>query len=153
MREAFPDGGACQVPFCSDAAPFVATDDFDNFLAIKTYSQFERALDNAPKPCIVACKTSRRASAVVAAYLAVKNGFNLEQLDAFAAKHDLKYKGHEGMVRWVKTVVTTLYASKPSIIFRQLFEPESCTYTYLLGDPVTREAVLIDPVIETVARS
>jgi glyoxylase-like metal-dependent hydrolase (beta-lactamase superfamily II) len=32
-------------------------------------------------------------------------------------------------------------------IFRQLFEPVSSTYTYLLGCPETREAVLIDPVM------
>lgn len=36
------------------------------------------------------------------------------------------------------------------MIFRQLFEPVSSTYTYLLGDPDTREAVLIDPVAEEV---
>lgn len=38
------------------------------------------------------------------------------------------------------------------MIFRQLFEHESSTYTYLVGDEKTREAVLIDPVIETVDR-
>ena len=34
-----------------------------------------------------------------------------------------------------------------AIIFRQLFEPVSSTYTYLLGCPETGEAVLIDPVM------
>ncbi len=38
------------------------------------------------------------------------------------------------------------------MIFRQLFDRESCTYTYLLGDEATGEAVLIDPVIEHVTR-
>ncbi|MCB1777629.1 MAG: MBL fold metallo-hydrolase [Candidatus Competibacteraceae bacterium] len=38
------------------------------------------------------------------------------------------------------------------MIFRQLFEPVSCTYTYLLGCPATGECALIDPVIETVER-
>jgi sulfur dioxygenase len=32
------------------------------------------------------------------------------------------------------------------MIFRQMFDRESYTYTYLLGDEQTREAVLIDPV-------
>ncbi|MDP2309861.1 MAG: MBL fold metallo-hydrolase [Pseudomonadota bacterium] len=36
------------------------------------------------------------------------------------------------------------------MIFRQLFEPASSTYTYLLADPVTRRAVLVDPVVEEV---
>lgn len=34
------------------------------------------------------------------------------------------------------------------MIFRQLFDPASSTYTYLLGDPQSRQAVLIDPVLE-----
>src|SRR5438045_8587036 len=38
------------------------------------------------------------------------------------------------------------------VIFRQLFDPQSSTYTYLLADPATREAVLIDPVFEQARR-
>ena len=38
------------------------------------------------------------------------------------------------------------------MIFRQLFDRESCTYTYLLADAGTREAVLIDPVRELIDR-
>ena len=38
------------------------------------------------------------------------------------------------------------------MIFRQLFEPESSTYTYLLGCPETGTALLIDPVLETAER-
>ncbi|QYF93263.1 MBL fold metallo-hydrolase [Massilia sp. PAMC28688] len=38
------------------------------------------------------------------------------------------------------------------MIFRQLFEPLSSTYTYLLGDEDTGQAVLIDPVIATMDR-
>ncbi|MFN7142695.1 MAG: rhodanese-like domain-containing protein [Myxococcota bacterium] len=36
------------------------------------------------------------------------------------------------------------------MIFRQLFEPASSTYTYLLADETTRRAVLVDPVVEEV---
>jgi sulfur dioxygenase len=38
------------------------------------------------------------------------------------------------------------------MIFRQLFEPDSSTYTYLLGCPESGAAVLIDPVLETAER-
>jgi glyoxylase-like metal-dependent hydrolase (beta-lactamase superfamily II)/rhodanese-related sulfurtransferase len=38
------------------------------------------------------------------------------------------------------------------LIFRQLFDPQSSTYTYLLADPDSREAVMIDPVYEEVPR-
>lgn len=38
------------------------------------------------------------------------------------------------------------------MIFRQLFDAESSTYTYLIGDPSTGQAVLIDPVLEQIDR-
>jgi len=39
-----------------------------------------------------------------------------------------------------------------NLLFRQLFDRESCTYTYLLADKVSKEAILIDPVIELAQR-
>jgi sulfur dioxygenase len=38
------------------------------------------------------------------------------------------------------------------LLFRQLFDPTSSTYTYLLADQATKQAVLIDPVFEQVRR-
>ncbi len=38
------------------------------------------------------------------------------------------------------------------MIFRQLFDHESSTYTYLVADEKTRRAVLVDPVLENVER-
>ncbi|MDY7229073.1 MBL fold metallo-hydrolase [Hyalangium rubrum] len=38
------------------------------------------------------------------------------------------------------------------MLFRQLFDPESSTYTYLVADPTTRQAALIDPVLEQLER-
>ncbi len=38
------------------------------------------------------------------------------------------------------------------MIFRQLFDPQSSTYTYLLAEDASRRAVLIDPVFEQVRR-
>ena len=38
------------------------------------------------------------------------------------------------------------------LIFRQLFDPQSSTYSYLLGDSAMGEAILIDPVFEQAAR-
>ena len=39
-----------------------------------------------------------------------------------------------------------------AMIFRQLFDAESSTYTYLLADVQSREAALIDPVLEQTER-
>ncbi|MEG3439732.1 MBL fold metallo-hydrolase [Pannus brasiliensis CCIBt3594] len=38
------------------------------------------------------------------------------------------------------------------MLFRQLFDPETSTYSYLVADPDTREAILVDPVLEQVER-
>src|SRR5918996_4384484 len=32
------------------------------------------------------------------------------------------------------------------MLFRQLFDPQTWTYTYLIADPKTKEAVFIDPI-------
>ena len=39
-----------------------------------------------------------------------------------------------------------------NVIFRQLYDPKSSTYTYLVADPATKDAVLIDPVFEHARR-
>lgn len=39
-----------------------------------------------------------------------------------------------------------------SVIFRQLFDPTSSTYSYILGTSLTREAIIIDPVREYIDR-
>ncbi|WP_427162071.1 FAD/NAD(P)-binding protein [Aliinostoc sp. HNIBRCY26] len=41
---------------------------------------------------------------------------------------------------------------KPTMLFRQLFDKESSTYTYLIGDAATKAAILVDPVLEQVER-
>ena len=38
-----------------------------------------------------------------------------------------------------------------SLLF-QLIEYKSYTYTYVLADPITREAIIIDPVVDTAQR-
>ena len=38
------------------------------------------------------------------------------------------------------------------MFFRQLFDPETSTYTYLLADVDSKEAVIIDPVLEQIER-
>ncbi len=38
------------------------------------------------------------------------------------------------------------------MLFRQLFDPETSTYTYLIADRATKFAVLVDPVLEQVER-
>jgi glyoxylase-like metal-dependent hydrolase (beta-lactamase superfamily II)/rhodanese-related sulfurtransferase len=53
------------------------------------------------------------------------------------------------MLRSMHSLVLRLGAF---MIFRQLFDPQSSTYTYLLADELSRQAVLVDPVFEQVRR-
>jgi sulfur dioxygenase len=41
---------------------------------------------------------------------------------------------------------------KSNIIFRQLFDEKTWTYSYIIGDSITRTAVIIDPVLDKVDR-
>lgn len=41
-------------------------------------------------------------------------------------------------------------AGQSTLLFRQLFDSTSCTFTYILADSKTKDAVLIDPVVEQV---
>ena len=41
---------------------------------------------------------------------------------------------------------------KSNLIFHQLFEKETSSYTYILGDTVSKQAVIIDPVVDMVER-
>ena len=47
--------------------------------------------------------------------------------------------------------IKRLYLNTYTLVF-QLLEYKSFTYTYLLADPDTNEAILIDPVLETADR-
>lgn len=111
------------------------------------------ALDAMPTPGTVACKSGRRARIVVAAWACVRH-----QGDADAAVAYLRSTGDADDAKpqteqWVRGVIAAHTVSRTNpLIFRQLFEAESSTYTYLLADSVTREAILIDPVDITVER-
>lgn len=47
---------------------------------------------------------------------------------------------------------TQTHISSSTLLFRQLFDPETSSYTYLIADRNTKEAVLVDPVLEQVDR-
>jgi len=51
---------------------------------------------------------------------------------------------------WLSNPFTVL--QKPAMIFRQLFDLESSTYTYLIANQSTKAAILVDPVLEQVER-
>jgi uncharacterized NAD(P)/FAD-binding protein YdhS/glyoxylase-like metal-dependent hydrolase (beta-lactamase superfamily II) len=51
---------------------------------------------------------------------------------------------------WTRT--SAIASKEPALLFRQLFDRDSCTYTYLIADLQTKAAILVDPVLEQVER-
>ncbi|XP_050695960.1 persulfide dioxygenase ETHE1, mitochondrial-like [Eriocheir sinensis] len=66
---------------------------------------------------------------------------------SFCLREKEKARTIAASLRWLSQV-----GGSGSMIFRQLFDRESCTYTYLLADPDSKDAVLVDPVIELAER-
>ena len=118
---------------------------------IAKYAEIERALDSLPRPTFIMCKSNRRAGLMWAVYMGVKAGSTVEEVMALAASKNLTFTGSPGFVAWAAAVVSTLRKFNP-ILFRQMAEAESNTYTYLLADQDSKECILIDPVLETVER-
>ena len=123
--------------------------------AVRKFGEVERALDALPRPTLILCRSSQRAGLVYSVYTAVKSGLSFKQL---IDGNIMQWHGNPNMMRWAQTVLDaySLQRTTPgapgSLIFRQLFESESSTYTYLLAEPASNECMLIDPVIETVER-
>jgi len=98
-------------------------------------------LDTLPRPTMIQCGASKRSSAVYALYATRDSG----SASSFARALGLACSTDPSLMCWL---------GNQEVIFRQMFDAEhgSSTYTYLLADPITKEAVLIDPVMELVDR-
>ncbi|CEL95210.1 unnamed protein product [Vitrella brassicaformis CCMP3155] len=137
------------------------------------------ALSTMPHPLLVQCQSASRASA--AALLHVASSPH-EQPDAgsggtaelsmspeskgtfmsptkalkFAEEKELPFLGKPPLKQWVERYLCARHVSlgheDPNLFFRQLFDRESCTFTYILADPRTREGIIIDPVLEHLDR-
>ena len=71
VKAAFPEGCAVQVPVVPSQSPFVspATEQLPAPLpAVELYGKLEAALSHLPRPTVIICKSSTRASVVYAAY-------------------------------------------------------------------------------------
>ncbi|KAM7421343.1 hypothetical protein PAMA_015476 [Pampus argenteus] len=80
---------------------------------------------------------------------------NTEGLSYSVAQNRRVYPGlsaGEQPLRVSSRSLCSRMALTDGLLFRQLFESESSTYTYLLADTETKEAVIIDPVLETIDR-
>lgn len=102
-------------------------------------------------PAVIQCSTATRASIPYVLHMAEKLSLSFETAMRVARDMELNVTTRENFVAFLKRSIEKK-SSDSEVIFRQLFEKESSTYTYLLGCAETRECLLIDPVLETVER-
>ena len=116
---------------------------------------------------VIQCATGNRASAVFALVAAAQMGWNIDQVFTWAKSERLPFLSTQPLRNWLTISVQALIQSPTSpplpssmmsiqrgsgFIQRQLFHRESSTYTYLIGDKISGEALLIDPVVECADR-
>eukprot|EP01138_Halocafeteria_seosinensis_P012646 gb/GECG01012922.1/.p1 GENE.gb/GECG01012922.1/~~gb/GECG01012922.1/.p1 ORF type:complete len:399 (+),score=40.23 gb/GECG01012922.1/:1-1197(+) len=115
-------------------------------------------LKELPTPAVIQCRTGCRASAVAALGIAMRENWSGPTIMSWAKLNNAHFLQKEACKEWVSKVNVCEVAASvvprqhSGLIFRQLFDRESCTYTYLLADADTREGVLIDPVDTLVDR-
>jgi len=144
-------GSALHVPF--DSSIHANPNSVYPITAIYEYTKYSEALDSLKTPTLLICQSNRRASAVIVAYLGIKNNKDADTVIKESIEQDLKFVEVSPINNWVRKVVNTKsLANKNKLIFRSFFDAESSTYSYLLADDLTREALLIDPVYEQVER-
>ena len=145
FMEAMGDKPHHRVPFRSLGARHIDSWDVDQMLA---------ALDEVSSTegnTMIICKSGARASSLLTIHHALKNNLSAEEALAWAKEHELPLFNFTKLVEITYSHIKRRQNPSP-LLFRQLFEGETCTYTYLLADRETGDAILIDPVLETVER-
>lgn len=116
-----------------------------------------KAFDTLPRPLMVQCTSGMRAGVALLLWLAKRRGYSVESAKQLAEDADLKFYtkcATCGPMRdWLLQQLpgqddAALRALADGLVFMQLFDAPTSTFTYLLGCAETREAVLIDPVLE-----
>jgi len=115
------------------------------------------ALSSLPRPLMVQCTSGNRAGALLLLWLVQKHGYSAESAKQFAEDMDLQFWQRctkcGPMREWLlarlpSTEIGQILKPAEGLVFSQLFDSETCTYTYVLGCQDTKEAVLLDPVLE-----
>jgi len=110
-------------------------------------------VESAPKPAVLQCSTATRASIPYILHKAKADKLPAASAMALAATMTppLKFLEKPPLAAAVKRAL--IVSNRKPVIFRQLFDTSgSSTYTYLIADETSGEAVLIDPVLEMVDR-
>jgi sulfur dioxygenase len=115
-----------------------------------------QALDALPRPLMLQCTSGMRAGAAVLLWLATRRGCTAGSAEQLATDVRLKFftdcvrcgPMRDWLLQRLPGVEAATVPTAVGTVFRQLFDAETCTFTYVLGCAETGEAVLIDPVLE-----
>jgi len=127
------------------------------FPSEETVAAILDALDTLPRPTMIQCVSGTRASAALALWLGKRRNYSMESLKQLAMDDDLKAFTRctqcGPVQEWLLKQMPTqdageVRAPAEGLVFCQLFDPTSSTFTYLLGCKASSEAILIDPVLE-----
>lgn len=119
------------------------------------------ALGRLPRPLMLQCSNGNRAGVALLLWLGQERGYSVESAKQLAADADLRFFtrcARCGPIRdWLLEQLPTVVQANDDVpaatrtdglVFDQLFDPASSTFTYLLGCAESGEALLIDPVLE-----
>ena len=165
LRKRLPDVGAVWLPLSVPLLPATAfpegsqEEDERVFHALKLYGKYQEALASLPRPLLISCKSNRRAGFVWAVFDYLDHLGQGDEKSVAAYVEACKEKGilfggTPQLLLLFNTIVVHITRVKSSngLLFRQLFDKASSTYTYLLADMESKQAILIDPVMEMAER-
>eukprot|EP00929_Paragymnodinium_shiwhaense_P073271 TRINITY_DN372_c0_g1_i1.p1 TRINITY_DN372_c0_g1~~TRINITY_DN372_c0_g1_i1.p1 ORF type:complete len:761 (-),score=159.87 TRINITY_DN372_c0_g1_i1:513-2795(-) len=120
-------------------------------------SEIVAAMAALPRPLMLQCSTATRASVFVLLGLLPEGGRSKDSSKQLATDLDLKAFTREArgkpFAEWALGELESNHrAPSDELVFEQLFDEKSSTFTYLLGCKTSKEAVLIDPVLEQTTR-
>ena len=94
-----------------------------------------------------------------AIYVGREQSWSAARTLTWAAEAGLQFVSVQALRNWVALAVEPMLLQSGDavgdprgLIFRQLWDTTTSTFTYLLGDPSTRQAIIIDPVLERAER-
>lgn len=110
------------------------------------------AIESLPRPLVISCASGNRAGAC--GWLSVAQQLQLGISDVLQCASGVDaFVGSPVLVNWISEGISQKYNQvKHPMKIRQFFESESSTYSYLIWDDVTKDAILVDPVDKTVDR-
>ena len=131
-----------------EVVPFKPSKD----LPASVVEQVASCIARMPRPLMIQCTSANRAAIAMLAWMAKMHGCTPGCIDLLVADLQIDTVRPEAKA-WLQSRLPSLGERDGPLIqhspeVRQFFDPVSSTLTYLIACPATKQAVLIDPVLE-----